>query len=77
LEEPNPIATSFDNQSTSNVKISYFNARSIVNKKQLLLNFITNCVSKYDMIFVTETWLNEAKLDSMFCANMYSVIRYD
>jgi len=29
------------------------------------------------MIFVTETWLNETILDSMFCPNLYRVIRCD
>ena len=41
-------------------------------------NFITTISSsKYDLIFVVETWLNDFIMDSEVCPNNYSIIRKD
>lgn len=53
-----------DNQRISirnfdNLKIMYLNARSIINKVQDLQMFIETTNIKYDIIMITETWLEE------------------
>src|ERR1044071_7310595 len=46
------------------MKCSYFNARSIKNKLPDLHDFIYD-VAAPDVVFITETWLNESVCDTM------------
>ena len=55
------------------LKVICFNAYSIVNKLTLLHNFLVNNDS-IDLIFITESWLTTAILDSMICPNSYCIV---
>ena len=55
--------------------VSYFNARSIMNKLNILQNYIVNIYPNTDMFFITETWLHKSAPDSLFCPSSYSCIR--
>ena len=53
-----------------------FNARSICNKVHELYQIL--CESKYDFIFITESWLNENITNSFLLLNYgYSIFRKD
>ena len=61
-----------------NMKICYLNARSIVNKAGILSHFIVNeQKSSYDMVFITETWLNDHIVDALICPPGYQIMRND
>ena len=54
----------------------YLNARSIVNKSHLLKPILD--AATYDVIFITETWLNENFPNSLLCdLNNYCVLPHD
>ena len=57
--------------------VSYFNARLIVNKLNILKNYIVNIYPNTDMFFITETWLHKSAPDSLFCRSSYSCICND
>ena len=59
---------------STSLRISCFNARSIVNKLNTLNAFLT---CNIDLIFVPETWLSINFLDSMICHTDYNVLRDD
>jgi hypothetical protein len=52
-----------------------FNARSLVNKLTELNDLL--CGNKYDIILVTETWLNDTIPDSFVCTHCYDIFRAD
>ena len=57
------------------LQIIFFNARSVVNKINSTHNLISS--GKYDIIFVSETWLTKSVYDSMLCPSQYSIYRRD
>ena len=59
----------------NHLHVSFFNARSIANKLQCLHNFVMN--SKYDFIFIVETWLHQLIEDQLVCPTGYNIIRRD
>ena len=61
----------------STLGVSYFNARSIMNKLNILQNYIVNIYPNTDMFFITETWLHKSAPDSLFCPSSYSCICND
>lgn len=63
--------------SSKHLKVCFFNARSIVNKLVLLNHFLDGDAKSVDILFITETWLHSAILDSMIYQDEYSLIRCD
>ena len=59
------------------LNICVFNSRSIKNKLEFLFLFVKQQSPQYDMIFITESWLNDKILDSQVCPNGYQIIRKD
>ena len=48
----------------STLGASYFNARSIMNKLNILQNYTVYIYPNTDMFFITETWLHKSAPDS-------------
>ena len=61
--------------SQDHLSFLYFNAKSIVNKIELLHNYINNL--SFDVFLISETWLNECTPTSMLCSPGYNIIRQD
>ena len=61
----------------STLGVSYFNATSIMNKLNILQNYIVNIYPNNDMFFITETWLHKSAPDSLFCPSGYCCIHND
>ena len=59
----------------NNIKVGYFNARSIVNKVIYLKNMIET--ASYDVVFIVETWLSPSVPDVLICPRGFDVIRRD
>ena len=56
----------------------YFNAQSFINKLSELHGLLDNTLVHYDVICVTETWLNDCFVDSLFVArSKYKIFRCD
>ena len=61
----------------SRLVVTFFNARSIVNKLNLLDNICNHHTQSFDIIFITETWLHAAIPDSLVCPKRHQIMRDD
>ena len=59
------------------LKITYFNSRSILNKKNILLDYLLHVNPSIDILLISETWLNSTVLDSLICPPGYHTLRCD
>lgn len=59
----------------SKLSFLYLNARSIVNKHKELELYVLE--EKFDVVCITETWMNESILDSEMSINGYALYRRD
>ena len=57
------------------LKVCYFNARSIVNKVVYLENLLKT--SEYDLVLIVETWMKENLPDALVTPNGYNITRRD
>ena len=75
------LSASFDkiNQSSfnsySNLKIFYTNIRSVLNKVDILENYLY--MKDIDLFFLTETWLTPKVNDAVICPRNYNIVRND
>ena len=61
----------------SSIKICYLNSRSIINKLDILNNYVTLVHTSTDIFLISETWLNAAVPDSLVCPNGYYILCCD
>ena len=61
----------------STLNVICLNARSIMNKINILNNYLVYLQCSTDLLFITETWLNDSTPDSLFCPSGYHCIRND
>lgn len=58
------------------LKLAGFNVRSVVNKLHILDQYLNHAQS-FDLLFITESWLNSNILNSMVCNLKYNILRDD
>ena len=61
--------------SNSNLKICYTNIRSVLNKGDILENYLY--MKDIDLFFLTETWLTPKVNDAIICPSNYNIVRSD
>ena len=59
--------------SNSNLKICYTNIRSVLNKGDILENYLY--MKDIDLFFLTETWLTPKVNDAIICPSNYNIVR--
>ena len=67
--------SSFNSYSNSNLKIFYTNIRSVLNKVDILENYLY--MKDIDLFFLTERWLTPKVNDAIICPRNYNIVRND
>jgi len=65
------------NSTDAIISIGCFNTRSVVNKLSLLDHYLHQNNNRFDLLFVTESWLSPNILDSMICNSNFNILRDD
>ena len=66
---------SFINCNNNYIKVEYTNIRSVLNKIDILENYLY--LNNIDLFFLTETWLTTKVNDAIVCPSNYNIFRND